>query len=98
MTAPARLVVRLTPRASEDRIDGWSRDGAGRPHLKVRTRAPPTDGRANQALERLIARALDLAPSSVTLASGAAARIKTLEITGADQTLLRRRLGAPDQE
>jgi uncharacterized protein YggU (UPF0235/DUF167 family) len=95
MSGSARLVVRLTPRAGEDRIDGWARDAAGRPHLKVRTTAAPTDGKANQALERLIAKALDLAPSRVSLASGASARIKTLEIRGADEALLRRRLGAP---
>lgn len=95
MNGPARLVVRLTPRAGEDRIDGWSADAAGRPLLLARTAAAPADGKANQALTRLIARALDLAPSRVTLASGASARVKTLEITGADEALLRRRLGAP---
>jgi uncharacterized protein YggU (UPF0235/DUF167 family) len=95
MSAPARLVVRLTPRAGQDRIDGWATDSAGRAHLKVRTTAPPTDGRANQALERLIAKAVGVAPSSVSVAAGASARIKTLEITGADEALLRTRLGAP---
>ena len=91
----AKLVVRLTPRASEDRIDGWARDEGGRPYLKARTTAAPTDGRANAALERLIARALDLPPSAVALVGGGASRLKTLEIAGADQDLLRRRLGAP---
>ena len=91
----ARLVVRLTPRAGEDRIDGWARDDAGRPYLKARTAAAPTDGRANAALERLIARALDLPPSAVALAAGASSRMKTLEIRGADEAELRRRLGAP---
>jgi uncharacterized protein YggU (UPF0235/DUF167 family) len=95
MSGPARLVVRLTPRAGEDRIDGWASDGAGRAYLKARTAAPPADGQANAALARLIARALDVAPSKVTLASGASARVKTLEIAGADEALIRRRLGAP---
>ena len=90
-----RLVVRLTPRASEDRIDGWAVDEAGRPYLKARTAAVPTDGRANAALERLIARALDLPPSAVALVGGGASRLKTLEIETADPDLLRRRLGAP---
>ncbi len=95
MSAALRLVVRLTPRAGEDRIDGWAADASGRPHLKARVAAAPADGKANQALERLIARALDLAPSSVSLASGAASRIKTLEIRGSDEARLRARLGAP---
>jgi uncharacterized protein YggU (UPF0235/DUF167 family) len=90
-----RLVVRLTPRADQDRIDGWASDSAGRPFLKVRTSAPPVDGRANSSLERLVARALGVAPSDVSVASGAGARIKTLEIKGADDALMRRKLGAP---
>jgi uncharacterized protein YggU (UPF0235/DUF167 family) len=90
-----RLVVRLTARASQDRIDGWAQDEAGRSYLKVRTAAVPTDGRANAALERLIAKALSLPPSAVALVGGASSRLKTLEIEGADAELLRRRLGAP---
>jgi uncharacterized protein YggU (UPF0235/DUF167 family) len=94
---PVRLVVRLTPRADADRIDGWSCDAAGRPLLRARTSASPTDGRANAALERLIAKALGLPPSAVTVAAGASSRIKTLQIDGADEALVRRRLGAPSQ-
>jgi uncharacterized protein YggU (UPF0235/DUF167 family) len=90
-----RLVVRLTPRAGEDRIDGWGTDASGRPLLKARTSAPPTDGRANAALERMVARALGLAPSAVTVAAGAASRIKTLQIEGADEASLRAKLGGP---
>ena len=95
MSPPLRLVVRLTPRAGADRIEGWGEDAAGRPVLRARTAAPPTDGRANAALEKLIAKALGLAPSRVRLASGASSRVKTLAIEGADQALLRDKLGAP---
>jgi hypothetical protein len=91
----ARLTVRLTPRADGDRIDGWTADGAGRPLLKVRTAAVPTDGKANAALGRLIAQALNVAPSAVRLASGAGARTKSLVVDGLDQDELRRRLGGP---
>jgi uncharacterized protein YggU (UPF0235/DUF167 family) len=42
-----RLAVRLTPRASNDGIDGWDRDERGRPVLKVRVRAQPIEGKAN---------------------------------------------------
>jgi uncharacterized protein YggU (UPF0235/DUF167 family) len=90
-----RLVVRLTPRAACDRIDGWDRDSSGRPVLKARTTAPPTDGRANAALERLLAKALGVPPSAVTLVGGAGSRLKTLSIDGVDEADLRERLGAP---
>ncbi len=91
----ARLTVRLTPRADGDRIDGWTSDASGRPLLKVRTSAPPVDGRANAALERLIAKALGVAPSAVRLAAGAGGRVKTLAIEGVDEALIRARLGGP---
>ena len=92
--SPVRLVVRLTPRAGRDAIDGWGEDAAGRPVLKARTGAAPTDGKANAALIRLLANALDVPPSSVRLAAGAASRTKTLAIDGLDEATLRRRLGA----
>jgi uncharacterized protein YggU (UPF0235/DUF167 family) len=53
------------------------------------------DGRANQALERMIAKALGLPPSAVALVAGASSRLKTLQIDGLDADQLRRRLGAP---
>jgi uncharacterized protein len=97
--SPVRLVVRVTPRAGSDRIDGWASDAAGRPILKARTGAPPADGRANAALEKLIARALGLPPSAVAVTSGHASRTKTLQIDGADEAvlraLLREKLDAP---
>lgn len=88
-----RLVVRLTPRAEADRIEGWSRDSRGRPLLQVRTTATPVDGKANAALERIVARALGIPPSRVRLVSGTAARIKTLELEGVEDPDLSR-LGA----
>jgi|WetSurMetagenome_2_1015567.scaffolds.fasta_scaffold70558_4 uncharacterized protein len=98
--SPVRLVVRVTPRAGQDRIDGWGSDAAGRPILKARTMAPPTDGRANAALEKLIARALGLAPSAVAVTSGHASRTKTLQIEGGEESvlraLLREKLDAPN--
>ena len=94
MIPGVRLVVRLTPKSSTDRIDGWAEDAAGRPVLKVRTRAAPVDGRANTALEIMIARALGLAPSAVRLHAGAASKIKTLSIEGLDDAAVRRRLDA----
>ena len=77
-----RLAVRLTPRGGADRIDGWTRDAEGRPQLRARVTAAPADGQANAALERLIAKALGRAPSSVRVAAGLTARIKQVEVEG----------------
>ncbi len=95
MSRPARLVVRVTPRAAADRIDGWAEGADGRPYLKVRTRAAPVDGEANAALQRMVARALGVRPSAVTLAAGGSARLKTLAIEGLDEAAVRLRLASP---
>jgi len=90
-----RLVVRLTPRAGQDRIDGWTTDASGRPLLQARTTAPPTDGRANAALTKMVARAVGLPPSAVAVTAGAMSRVKTLQLDGIDEAWARERLGGP---
>lgn len=89
----AVLHVRLTPRAAADRIDGWAADPAGRPVLNARVRAAPVEGEANAALETLLARALGLARSAVSVARGGASRLKAVSIEGIDAAEARRRLG-----
>jgi uncharacterized protein len=58
----------------------------------VRVTAPPVDGRANDALRRLIARRAGVAPSRVTLVRGEKSRDKTLSVEGVDPATLRARL------
>jgi uncharacterized protein YggU (UPF0235/DUF167 family) len=70
-----RFAVRLTPRGGRDAIDGVGEDGV----LRVRVAAPPVDGAANEALCRLLARALDVAPADVRIVGGASARRKLVE-------------------
>ena len=57
--------------------------------------APPGEGEANAALIKLIAKALGVAKSAVTVVSGETARLKTLEIEGADEGEVMQRLGVP---
>ncbi len=78
----SRLRVRLTPSGGGDRIDGVELDEAGLPYLKARVRAPPEKGEANAALEKLLAKALGVPKSSVQVARGTTARVKTIEIDG----------------
>jgi uncharacterized protein YggU (UPF0235/DUF167 family) len=87
-----RLAVRLTPRGGADRIDGWGEDAQGRPLLKVRVSAPPVEGEANAALEKLLAKALRLPKSAVAVAAGQTARVKQVQIDGLDPDEVRRRL------
>ena len=73
----ARIRVRLTPRSARNEIDGW-RDGL----LRVRVTAPPVDGKANAALERLVANVLGVRKSAVSVVSGTRSREKTIAIEG----------------
>ncbi|MSP82177.1 MAG: DUF167 domain-containing protein [Alphaproteobacteria bacterium] len=86
-----RLAVRLTPKGGVDRIDGIGLDAAGRTFVRARVAAPPEGGRANASLIRLLARALDLAPSRLAIAGGETSRTKQIAITG-EPAALRQRL------
>lgn len=83
------LTVRLTPKAQRDEVNGLDVfDGA--PVLKARVRALPTDGNANEAVEKLIAAWIGLSKSCVTVTSGHKSRLKTLNIEGAPVELHQR--------
>jgi uncharacterized protein (TIGR00251 family) len=76
------LEVRLTPRGGRDAIEGVERRADGRIVLKARVRAAPFEGQANEALCRLLAHELGLAPRQVDIAAGEGSRIKRLRIAG----------------
>jgi uncharacterized protein (TIGR00251 family) len=82
--------VRLTPRSDRDEVLGWQ-DGV----LRVRVHAAPVDGRANEALCRLLAEQLDVPRTAVELLRGASSRMKTLRITGISREEAEARLVAP---
>ncbi len=84
------LSVRLTPNGSCDAIDGTARLADGRSVLKVRVRAVPEHGKANEALLRMLAKILGIPASAVRLERGAAGRIKFLCLRGDLKTLVGR--------
>jgi len=88
----ANLPVRLTPGAASDRIDGWDVDADGRPVLKVRVRARPVEGEANAALLKLLAKALRVPKSAVSLDRGGQSRTKMISVAGLSDEELRTRL------
>ena len=75
------------------RLDGWGQDEAGRTYLKARVSAAPTEGQANAALIKLIAKRLGVAKSAVSIVSGESARLKTLEVQGMDEAQMISKLG-----
>lgn len=78
-----RLFLRVTPNASKDAISGLWRGPAGEQRLAVRVAAPPDKGRANKAVLKLLAKALALPKSAVSLTGGEKDRLKTVAVEGA---------------
>ena len=72
------FLVRVQPRARRTQIDG---EGEGA--LRIRLNVPPVEGRANEALRRLLADCLNVPLAAVRIASGERNRLKRVEIQGA---------------
>ena len=81
------VTVRLTPKGGRDAIDGVETLADGNTVLKVRVRAAPHEGAANEALCRVLAKALSVPPSRVEITGGATSRIKRVKIVGDAATL-----------
>jgi uncharacterized protein (TIGR00251 family) len=82
----AELRVRAQPGASRDQVEGVGEDAAGQRFLKVRVRAVPEKGKANAAIEAVLAKALGLPKSAVVVEKGETQRIKTVRIS-ADRSI-----------
>jgi uncharacterized protein len=82
------LAVRLTPKGGRDAIDGAAQLADGQAVLRVRVAAPANKGEANDALIRLIAKAVAVPQRDVVLAAGATARLKRLVIAGDPSALV----------
>jgi|SaaInlStandDraft_7_1057024.scaffolds.fasta_scaffold298757_2 hypothetical protein len=85
-----RLRLRVTPRARHNAINGILDASAetGGPALKVSVTAPPADGKANAAVLALLAKALHVPKSSLSVIAGAAGRNKLIHIPSDGPTLI----------
>lgn len=82
-----KLSVKVIPKASRNALAGWVGET-----LKVRVTAPPERGKANDAVEALLCRALGVARKDVRLVAGSRSAGKVFEIDGLDLPEIRRRL------
>jgi uncharacterized protein (TIGR00251 family) len=87
-----RLRLKVQPKARHECIVGWVPDPDGTA-LKLSVGAPPEDGKANAAVFALLADALGVAKSAISVVSGATDRRKLVEIRG-EATDLRAALDA----
>lgn len=86
-TDGALLRVRVQPRASRNEIAGWRGDALG-----VRVTAPPVAGQANVAVTAVVAEALGVRASAVTVVRGERGRDKVLRVVGVSPAEVRARL------
>lgn len=83
-----RLEVKVIPGASRDEIAGTVGEA-----VKIKLRAPPVDGRANEALIEFLADKLDLPRRAISVERGETSRQKLLRIEGLALAATRARLG-----
>lgn len=84
------LTVRVQPKASADRIEGFTGDADGNAVLKVRVTAVPDKGKANKAVIALLAKATGLPKSAVSIIAGEKSRTKTVRLEADADTVLAR--------
>ena len=84
-----RIAVRAQPKAGRDAIEGVRAFPDGE-RLAVRIAAAPDRGRANAAIGALLAKALGVPPSAVSIAAGETGRDKVVAVAGDPAALLSR--------
>jgi uncharacterized protein (TIGR00251 family) len=77
---PCTIAIRVTPRSSRPGIGGWRVGPDGREELEVRVAAAPTDGEANAAVIKLMAKELGVPRSSIEIVGGETSRHKRLAL------------------
>jgi uncharacterized protein (TIGR00251 family) len=89
VTGPTRLSLRVSPGAARAGVVGRHGDG-----WKVRVAAPPEHGKANDAVVRLLADALELPRRDVEIVSGHGGKDKIVELVGLAPAEIEERLAS----
>jgi uncharacterized protein (TIGR00251 family) len=84
----ALISVKVVPGASRDRVAGRYADG-----IKVQVSAPPEGGKANRAVEQVIAEALGLRAQQVRVVKGHTQPRKVVEVDGVESAKVLAKLG-----
>ena len=70
-----KFFLKAKPNAKEDKIEKIDEN-----HFVVSTKEPPVNGRANQAILRILADYFDVSPSQIKIISGLTSKNKIIEI------------------
>ena len=82
-----KLAIKAVPASSRNGLAGWLGNS-----LKVRVTAPAERGKANAAIEAVLAEALGIAMSRVRVVAGGASPRKVVEISGLTNDQVHERL------
>ncbi|MCK4834017.1 MAG: YggU family protein [Gammaproteobacteria bacterium] len=82
-----KLHIKVIPSSSKDSITGMLEDT-----VKIKVKAPPEKGKANKAVIKILEKSLGLAKGSIKITSGTASSRKVIEITGADDETINKKL------
>jgi len=85
-----RVAIRLTPRGRGDRVEGVVRSPDGAAVLQVSVTAPPVDGRANDALLKLLAKEWGVPRRDLAIVSGPKNRNKIVHVAGEPKVVMKR--------
>ncbi len=85
-----RFTVKLTPKGRANALCGTMPAPDGGDILKACVTAAPEDGKANEALIRILAETWNLPRTDFSIASGATSRLKGILITGNTDILMAR--------
>lgn|SRR5512144_2000083 len=84
------IAVRVTPRASRNKIVEILADGT----IKIHIAAPPVDGEANEVLIRFLAEVLNVPKSRLEIVAGESGRDKLISVLDMDAETVQQRLVA----
>lgn len=82
------LAVKAVPGAPRSEVCGLLAEA-----VKIKVKAPPVEGKANEALLRFLSEELELPLRQLSLAKGDTSRHKLIRIVGLEEAEVRRRLG-----
>lgn len=71
-----KIIVRVLPRSSKNEVVGPMADGV----LKIKLTAAPVDGKANEALIKLLANYFRIAKNKIKIVAGATSKNKMIKI------------------
>lgn len=72
------IAVHVAPKSSKNNIEGIKKDASGKEWLRIKLTTAPEDGKANQALLRLLAKSWNCPLSSLTIIQGKTSRYKII--------------------